>query len=153
MPPSFIEARQFLSVLSLRLVAGPRYSLHCLIVQVASVLYKPRAAYGKALLAARHRLPAQTFHLRKYHMRVHPGFLDLTGNYDDNKCRRLGVLPIALRDQNRTYPKLFASDNILLSSKIRKENVSPPYSEAGRLHMGTLFLPSRHRLSASSLSL
>ena len=153
MPPSSVEARQFISVLSLRQAAGPRYSLHCFIIQVASVLDKPQAADSEPLLAARHRLPGQTFHLRKYHMRVHSGFLDLTCNYDDYKCRRLGILPITLRDQNRTHPKLFASYNIRLGPQVRKKNVSPPYFEAGRLYMSPLVLLSRHILSASFLSL
>ena len=153
MPPSSVEARQFISVLSLRQAAGPRYSLHCLIVQVSPVIQKSQAADGEPLLTARHRLSGQPFDHRKDHMRVHPGLLDLACDYDDDVCRRFVILTIALRDQNRTYPKLFTPDNIRLSSQIRKVYVSPPYSEAGRLHMGTLFLPSRHRLSASSLSL
>ena len=153
MPPSSVEARQFISVLSLRQAAGPRYSLHCFIIQVSPVLQEPQAADGEPLLAARHRLSGQPLYHRKYHMRVHPGLLDLARDYDDDVCRRPVILTIALRDQNRTYPKLFAPDNIRLGPKVRKVYVSPPYSEAGRLHMGPLFLPSRHRLSASSLSL
>ena len=153
MPPSFIEARQFLSVLSLRLVAGPRYSLHCLIIQMSPVLQEPQAAYGEPLLAARHRLSGQTLYHRKYHMGIHPDLLDLARDYDDDVCRRSVILTIALRDQNRTHPKLFTPDNIRLSPQVREVYVSPSYPETGRLYIGPLFLPPRHRLSASSLSL
>ena len=86
-------------------------------------------------------------------MGVHPGLLDLARDYDDDVCRRSVVLTIALRDQNRTHPELFTSDNIRLGPKVCNKYVSPPYLKAGRLHMGPLVLPSRHRLSASSLSL